>query len=57
MITAIFDLSHATPDEQIQARIMMDKLSYSLPVSSLQINIVEPLVDDENLEFPFLEAA
>jgi hypothetical protein len=56
MITATFDLSHATTVELDQARVMIDQDSNSLPVSSLQINIVEPEVAD-NLELPFLKAA
>jgi hypothetical protein len=56
MITATFDLYKATPDEIDQARVMIDQVSNSLPVSSLQINIVEPEVAD-NLELPFLKAA
>ena len=56
MITVTFDLSKAAGDEVFMGRMLIDQVSSRLPVSMLQINVIEPLADD-NLELPFLYSA
>jgi hypothetical protein len=56
MITVTFDLSKATGDEIFMGRMLIDQVSSRLPISMLQIHVIEPETDD-NLELPFLYSA
>jgi len=56
MITVTFDLSKAVGDEVFMGRMLVDQVSSRLPVSMLQIHVIEPATDD-NLELPFLYSA
>lgn len=56
MITVTFDLSKAVGDEVFMGRMLVDQVSSRLPVTMLQINVIEPETDD-NLQLPFLYTA
>jgi hypothetical protein len=56
MITVTFDLSKAAGDEIFMGRMLVDQVSSRLPVTMLQIHVIEPETDD-NLELPFLYSA
>jgi|GEM_PF-2456772 len=56
MITVTFDLSKAVGDEIFMGRMLVDQVSSRLPVSMLQIHVIEP-ANDDNLELPFLYSA
>ncbi len=56
MIVVTFDLSKAVGDELFLGRMLIDQVSSRLPISMLQIKVIEPVTDD-NLELPFLYSA
>ncbi|HPX60726.1 MAG TPA: hypothetical protein PLN25_03020 [Deltaproteobacteria bacterium] len=53
MITATIDLSKARGDEVIMGMMLVDQISSRLPVSMLQVVVIEPECDDRSLPLPF----
>jgi len=53
MIRATIDLSGAIGDEVLMGRLLADQVSNRLPISMLELTVIEPAADHENLELPF----
>jgi hypothetical protein len=54
MISVTFDMTRATEDEILMGSILIDMVSNRLPMSMLEVNVIQPEIINDTPELPFL---